>query len=231
MNLILRFLQVAKPPRCPAEGQCISWTLQRVSSLAGDRDILLVADCQHVIRYLQDQQSGISWRAAVSLDPCLWDCNKFSNISFWLVPRCLNFTAHELAALGHSSTVETLVFSNSKIQRDLHTNLASAFVVITSENDPRKQVDTSILELSREDAKRFPYITSMGLYVFKTDVLLDLLRDCQVKHSIVGVRSRLEYGVEMKKVEEAERPSEGFYIRYSITVVLKNSTIPDETII
>ncbi|KAF6171226.1 hypothetical protein GIB67_001941 [Kingdonia uniflora] len=242
------------------------------------------------------------------------------------------------------------------------------------------QVDTSILGLSRDDAKRFPYIASMGLYVFKTDVLLDLLRshyptsndfgseiipmaaeefnvqaylfndywedigtiksffdanlaltdqppkfhffdpqkpiftsprflpptkieksqilnsiishgcflrDCHVEHSIVGVRSRLEYGVEMKdtmmmgsdyyqteaeiasilgegkvpmgvgsktkisnciidknakigknviianqdKVEEAERPSEGFYIRSGITVVLKNSTIPDGTII
>ncbi|KAF6159723.1 hypothetical protein GIB67_029981 [Kingdonia uniflora] len=33
------------------------------------------------------------------------------------------------------------------------------------------------------------------------------------------------------KVEEAERPSEGFYIRSGITVVLKNSTIPDGTII
>ncbi|KAF6147032.1 hypothetical protein GIB67_036751 [Kingdonia uniflora] len=164
----------------------------------------------------------------------------------------------------------------------------------------------------------------MGLYVFKIDVLLDLLRShyptsndfeseiismaaeefnvqilnsiishgcflrhCHVEHSIVGVRSRLEYGVEMKdtimmgsdyyqteaeiasilgegivpmgvgsktkisnciidknakisknviianqdKVEEAERPSEGFYIRSDITVVLKNFTIPDRTII
>lgn len=32
-------------------------------------------------------------------------------------------------------------------------------------------------------------------------------------------------------VEEAERPDEGFYIRSGITVVLKNATIKDGTII
>lgn len=36
---------------------------------------------------------------------------------------------------------------------------------------------------------------------------------------------------ELQKVEEADRPSEGFYIRSGITVVLKNSVIMDETII
>ncbi|KAF6170868.1 hypothetical protein GIB67_015820 [Kingdonia uniflora] len=139
------------------------------------------------------------------------------------------------------------------------------------ENLKSMQADTSILGLSRDDAKRFPYIALMGLYVFKIDVLLDLLmshyptsndfeseiipmaaeefnvqilalfeasqillflsseayiyftsvlttdqnrevpgilnsiishgcflKDCHVEHSIVGVRSRLEYGVEMK---------------------------------
>ncbi|PKI35597.1 hypothetical protein CRG98_044051 [Punica granatum] len=38
------------------------------------------------------------------------------------------------------------------------------------------QVDTTILGLSSEDAKRFPYIASMGIYLFKMDVLLKLLR-------------------------------------------------------
>ncbi|XP_068658564.1 glucose-1-phosphate adenylyltransferase large subunit 1-like isoform X1 [Aristolochia californica] len=242
------------------------------------------------------------------------------------------------------------------------------------------QVDTTILGLSGQEAKQFPYIASMGVYLFKTEVLLKLLRwqyptandfgseiipmaaeeyniqaylfngywedigtiksffdanlaltdqppkfhfydplkpiftsprflpptkiekckvldsiishgcflrECNVEHSIVGVRSRLEYGCELKdtmmmgadyyqteserasflaegkvpigvgmntkisnciidknagigkdvvisntdNVEEAERPSEGFYIRSGITVVLKNSTIPDGTVI
>lgn len=37
------------------------------------------------------------------------------------------------------------------------------------------RVDTQILGLSREDALRNPYIASMGVYVFRTDVLLKLL--------------------------------------------------------
>ncbi|KAJ4727966.1 Glucose-1-phosphate adenylyltransferase [Melia azedarach] len=197
------------------------------------------------------------------------------------------------------------------------------------------QVDTTILGLSAQEAKNFPYIASMGIYLFKTDVLLKLLRwhypeandfgsevipmatkdfnvqaylfndywedigtiksffeckfvfdrsasqncqvkdsiishgcflrECNVEHSIVGIRSRLEYGVELKdtmmmgigrdtqimnciidknarigknviiankdNVKEADRPSEGFYIRSGITVVLKNSIIKDGTII
>jgi glucose-1-phosphate adenylyltransferase len=39
------------------------------------------------------------------------------------------------------------------------------------------QVDTSFLGLSAEDAKVKPYIASMGIYVFKRDVLLDLLNN------------------------------------------------------
>ncbi|KAK4789741.1 hypothetical protein SAY86_017045 [Trapa natans] len=242
------------------------------------------------------------------------------------------------------------------------------------------QVDTTILGLSSHEAKRFPYIASMGVYLFKMDVLLKLLRwsyptandfgseiipmatknyhvqaylfdgywedigtirsffdsnlaltdqppnfqfydpenpiftspqflppsniekcriidsiishgcflrECSVQHSVVGIRSRLEHGVEFKdtmmmgadfyeteseraaylaegkvpigvgsdtkirnciidknarigknviianndKVMEADRPSEGIYIRSGITVVLKNSLIQDGTII
>ncbi|KAK6805824.1 hypothetical protein RDI58_003609 [Solanum bulbocastanum] len=38
------------------------------------------------------------------------------------------------------------------------------------------QVDTTLVGLSPQDAKRSPYIASMGVYVFKTDVLLKLLK-------------------------------------------------------
>ncbi|XP_048331523.1 glucose-1-phosphate adenylyltransferase large subunit 1 isoform X1 [Ziziphus jujuba] len=242
------------------------------------------------------------------------------------------------------------------------------------------QVDTTLLGLSKLDAVKYPYIASMGVYVFRTDVLLKLLRwsypscndfgseiipsavrdhnvqaylfndywedigtiesffsanlalteqppkfefydpktpfftsprflpptkvekcrildaiishgcflrECSVEHSIVGVRSRLEQGVELKDtmmmgadyyqteseiaslladgkvpigvgqdtkirnciidknakigrnvvitngdgVKEAERPKEGFYIRSGITVILKNATIKDGTVI
>ncbi|GLJ45295.1 hypothetical protein SUGI_0953250 [Cryptomeria japonica] len=242
------------------------------------------------------------------------------------------------------------------------------------------QVDTTILGLSPEEAERKPYIASMGIYVFKKDVLLNLLRrayptandfgseiipasmkdcnvqaylfndywedigtiksffeanlglgaqvpkfcfydaakpiftsprflpptkiekcqvrdsiishgcflrECSVDHSIIGIRSRLESGVKLEdammvgadyyeteseiasllaegkvpigigkntkirnciidknarigkdvmilntdNVQEADRPSEGFYIRSGIVIVLKNSTIKDSTVI
>ncbi|GAV58247.1 NTP_transferase domain-containing protein [Cephalotus follicularis] len=38
------------------------------------------------------------------------------------------------------------------------------------------QVDTTILGLSRQEAVGSPYIASMGVYLFKTDILLNLLR-------------------------------------------------------
>ncbi|WCJ35211.1 Glucose-1-phosphate adenylyltransferase large subunit 1 [Euphorbia peplus] len=242
------------------------------------------------------------------------------------------------------------------------------------------QVDTTLLGLSKQDALQCPYIASMGVYVFRTEVLLKLLRwsypssndfgseiipsavndhnvqaylfndywedigtiksffdanlslteqppkfefydpktpfftsprflpptkvdkcrivdtiishgcflrECSVQHSIVGIRSRLESGVELidtmmmgadyyqteseiasvladgkvpigvgqntkirnciidknakigrdvviknsDDVQEADRPEEGFYIRSGITVVLKNATIKDGTIV
>ncbi|XP_078447041.1 glucose-1-phosphate adenylyltransferase large subunit 1-like [Wolffia australiana] len=242
------------------------------------------------------------------------------------------------------------------------------------------QVDTTVLGLSPQEASQSPYIASMGIYLFKTDVLLKLLRskyphsndfgseiipmaakdynvqaylfngywedigtiksffdanlaladqpakfhfydpskpiftsprflpptkiekcrvvnsivshgcflnECTVEHSVIGVRSRLESGSELvdtmvmgadfyqteaeiaailaegkvpmgigrntkirnciidknakigkdvviantEGVEEADRPSEGIYIRSSITVVAKNATIPDGTVI
>ncbi|KAJ6708850.1 GLUCOSE-1-PHOSPHATE ADENYLYLTRANSFERASE LARGE SUBUNIT 3 CHLOROPLASTIC [Salix koriyanagi] len=41
---------------------------------------------------------------------------------------------------------------------------------------PLQQVDTTLLGLSKQEAMQFPYIASMGVYVFRTDVMLKLLR-------------------------------------------------------
>ncbi|RYR57881.1 hypothetical protein Ahy_A05g023569 isoform A [Arachis hypogaea] len=38
------------------------------------------------------------------------------------------------------------------------------------------QVDTTVLGLSKEEAVKKPYIASMGVYVFKKEILLNLLR-------------------------------------------------------
>lgn len=39
-----------------------------------------------------------------------------------------------------------------------------------------QQVDTSLLGLSPQDAMETPYIASMGVYIFKIDILPKLLR-------------------------------------------------------
>ncbi|KAG6502833.1 hypothetical protein ZIOFF_035121 [Zingiber officinale] len=213
------------------------------------------------------------------------------------------------------------------------------------------EVDTTILGLSKEEAAQKPYIASMGVYVFKKDLLLDLLRsqfatsndfgseiipacaneyfvkaylfndywedigtiksffeanlalaahvadsivshgtfldNCLIEHCVVGVRSRINPNAHLKDtvmlgadyyeteteieslldrgrvpmgigenttirnciidknarigknviiansdgVQEANRSSEGFYIRSGITVILKNSTIADGLVI
>ncbi len=242
------------------------------------------------------------------------------------------------------------------------------------------RVDTSVLGLSKEQAQQQPYIASMGIYVFKKEVLFKLLREgiertdfgkeiipdaskdynvqaylfddywedigtieafyhanlaltqqpqppfsfydeqapiytrarylppsklldcqvtesiigegcilknCRIQHSVLGVRSRIESGclieesllmgadfyqasverqsnvqqgdipvgigsdsiirhaiidknasighdvkiINKDNVQEADRESQGFYIRSGITVVLKNAVIPDGTII
>ncbi len=43
------------------------------------------------------------------------------------------------------------------------------------------QVDTTVLGLTAEEAKQFPYIASMGIYIFKRDVMSQLLRQSQNK--------------------------------------------------
>ncbi|MDF5726115.1 MAG: glucose-1-phosphate adenylyltransferase [Rhizonema sp. PD37] len=242
------------------------------------------------------------------------------------------------------------------------------------------QVDTTVLGLTPEQAKEQPYIASMGIYIFKKDVLINLLKespqktdfgkeiipdsakdyniqaylfddywedigtieafyhanlaltqqprppfsfydeeapiytrarylppskllncqiresmigegcilkDCRIEHSVLGVRSRVEAGciiqdtlimgadfyegfaerqsecerkavslgigantivrgaivdknahigcdvkiINKDNVQEAERESQGFYIRSGIVVILKNAVIPDGTVI
>ncbi|KAL6897380.1 hypothetical protein ACP4OV_007076 [Aristida adscensionis] len=146
--------------------------------------------------------------------------------------------------------------------------------------DPVKPIFTSprfLPPTKVENCKVLNSIVSHGCF----------LTECSVEHSVIGIRSRLEPGVQLKdtmmmgadyyqteaercselsdgkvpvgvgentkirnciidknarigknvvitnseNVQEAERPTEGFYIRSGITVVLKNAVIPDGTTI
>ncbi|KAB5512865.1 hypothetical protein DKX38_029893 [Salix brachista] len=64
-----------------------------------------------------------------------------------------------------------LVFSHLICLKFLYLNLALGNILFLLQ-----QVDTTLLGLSKQEAKQFPYIASMGVYVFRTDVLLKLLR-------------------------------------------------------
>ncbi|GJW65605.1 glucose-1-phosphate adenylyltransferase large subunit, chloroplastic/amyloplastic-like protein [Tanacetum coccineum] len=152
----------------------------------------------------------------------------------------------------------------------------------------QKQVDTTVLGLSDHEALKNPYIASMGVYVFRTEVLLELLkwkypscndfgseiipsavaehnvqpprfdfndpktpfftsprflpptkvekcrivdaiishgcflRDCSVEHSVVGIRSRLNEGVELKVTFF---PSQDIRHSYSFNII-KSHILP-----
>uniref|UniRef100_A0A6N2LCK9 Glucose-1-phosphate adenylyltransferase n=1 Tax=Salix viminalis TaxID=40686 RepID=A0A6N2LCK9_SALVM len=63
------------------------------------------------------------------------------------------------------------IFSHLICLKFLYLNLALGNILFLLQ-----QVDTTLLGLSKQEAKQFPYIASMGVYVFRTDVLLKLLR-------------------------------------------------------
>jgi glucose-1-phosphate adenylyltransferase len=65
------------------------------------------------------------------------------------------------------------------------------------------------------------------------DVSLGIGAGTTVRRAIVDKNARIGCNVQIinkDRVEEAQRESEGFYIRNGIVVVLKNSVIPDETV-
>ncbi|XP_066389580.1 glucose-1-phosphate adenylyltransferase large subunit 4, chloroplastic/amyloplastic-like isoform X2 [Miscanthus floridulus] len=90
--------------------------------------------------------------------------------------------------------------------------------------DPVKPIFTSprfLPPTKVENCKVLNSIVSHGCF----------LTECSVEHSVIGIRSRLERGVQLKNVQEADRPAEGYYIRSGITVVLKNAVILNDTTI
>jgi len=45
-----------------------------------------------------------------------------------------------------------------------------------------QQVDTTVLGLSKDQAEKKPHIASMGVYIFKKDINLNLLRHVNSTH-------------------------------------------------
>ena len=66
------------------------------------------------------------------------------------------------------------------------------------------------------------------------DIALGIGADTTIRRAIIDKNARIGRNVQIinkERVEEAERESQGFYIRSGIVVVLKNAVIPDGTII
>ncbi|KAK0582157.1 hypothetical protein LWI29_022163 [Acer saccharum] len=70
-----------------------------------------------------------------------------------------------------SMVVTLSMFTLINIYRNRLINVYSIKSILLSQ-----QVDTTLLGLSVSEAKNSPYIASMGVYLFRTDVLLKLLR-------------------------------------------------------
>ncbi|WP_017653597.1 glucose-1-phosphate adenylyltransferase [Fortiea contorta] len=68
----------------------------------------------------------------------------------------------------------------------------------------------------------------------KGDIPVGIGTDSIIRRAIIDKNARIGHDVKIinkDNVQEAERESQGFYIRSGITVVLKNAVIPDGTII
>lgn len=61
---------------------------------------------------------------------------------------------------------------NKQERNDKNANMAR----YTGNKTLRNRGDTTVLGLSKEEAENKPYIASMGIYIFKKDILLNLLR-------------------------------------------------------
>ncbi|CAL5395534.1 unnamed protein product [Camellia sinensis] len=63
-------------------------------------------------------------------------------------------------------------------------------------------------------------------------VLIGIGENTRIKDCIIDKNARIEKNVVIaNSEEEADRSSEGFYIRSGITIILKNSTIKDGVVI
>jgi glucose-1-phosphate adenylyltransferase len=66
------------------------------------------------------------------------------------------------------------------------------------------------------------------------DIPVGIGRDSIIRRAIIDKNASIGHDVKIinkDNVQEADRESQGFYIRSGITVVLKNAVIPDGTII
>lgn len=204
----------------------------------------------------------------------------------WKYPSCNDFGSEIIPSAVAEHNVQAYLFKDYWEDIGTIKSFFDANLALTEQpprfdfNDPKTPFFTSPRFLPPTKVERcriVDAIISHGCF----------LRDCSVEHSVIGIRSRLDEGVELKdimmigadyyqtdseiaamlangrvpigvgqntkitnciidknakigkdvviankdNVEEADRSDEGFYIRSGITVILKNATIKDGTIV
>ncbi|KAL2936324.1 Glucose-1-phosphate adenylyltransferase large subunit 1 [Bienertia sinuspersici] len=105
------------------------------------------------------------------------------------IENILILSGDQLYRMDYMDLVQNHIDRNSDITVScipVGESRASDYGLMKIDSRGRVQVDTQILGLSREDASRNPYIASMGVYVFKTDVLLKLLTQTYPKSNDFG---------------------------------------------
>ncbi|EHA8586357.1 putative Glucose-1-phosphate adenylyltransferase large subunit 4, chloroplastic/amyloplastic [Cocos nucifera] len=112
-------------------------------------------------------------------------------------------------------------------------------------HDPKKPIFTSPRFLPPTKIEKCRDTMMMGADYYQTEaerasflaegkVPVGVGQNTKIRNCIIDKNARIGKKViiaNADNVEEADRPSEGFYIRSGITVVMKNSVIPDGAVI
>ncbi|CAL9083788.1 unnamed protein product [Musa textilis] len=231
-------------------------------------------------------QDAIRYPYIASMGVYVFNRNTLLELLRWTYPKANDFGLDILPSAVKAYKAQAYIFEDYWDDIGTIKSFYDANLALTEQPpkfqfyDPRTPIFTSprfLPPTKIEKCRILDSIISHGCF----------LHECSIEHSIVGVRSRIDYGAELKDalmmgadlyeteaelasilaegkvpigvgqntkirnciidmnarigknvviankdgVQEADRPSEGFYIRFGITIIMKNATIKDGTVI
>ncbi|CAD5172874.1 unnamed protein product [Musa acuminata subsp. malaccensis] len=275
------------------------------SSRASDYGIVKIDKAGHIIQFsekpkgadleaMKDEntffrlshQDTIRYPYIASMGVYVFNRNTLLELLRWTYPKANDFGLDILPSAVKAYKAQAYIFEDYWDDIGTIKSFYDANLALTEQPpkfqfyDPRTPIFTSprfLPPTKIEKCRILDSIISHGCF----------LHECSIEHSIVGVRSRIDYGAELKDalmlgadlyeteaelasilaegkvpigvgqntkirnciidmnarigknvviankdgVQEADRPSEGFYIRFGITIIMKNATIKDGTVI
>ncbi|KAI9080990.1 hypothetical protein K1719_036970 [Acacia pycnantha] len=123
-------------------------------------------------------ESGKKWfqGTADAVRQFLW---LFEEAEHRNIENVLILCGDQLYRMDYMNFLQKHISSNADISISclpVDDSRAADFGLVKGEQLRSMRLDTTVLGLSAQEASKFPYIASMGIYLFKTDVLLNLLR-------------------------------------------------------